>query len=348
MYREGNRYEQELFPKAIEDYVALDHMVRAYNDFIEAIRLVDLGIEIDDNKLGASQYHPKVMLKILVYGYSCGIRSSRKLEKAVNECLPFMWLSSGLKPDFKTIAKFRKDNKEALIKLLKESVNMSVRMDMLEGNCLFMDGSKIRGNCGIGRSRSKQEIARQIKQAQKDIEEMAKRVEKDDEQDSEGKSLVFIEGIKSKEDLKDKLEDVLRQMQEDDMQEINTTDPESIKFKSRQGTHSGYNAQVITDEKAGLIVSAQVVRKNNDVGQIEKQTLAAEENLGKKSKIVCADSGYHNRRQIKELMDGEREVIVPSQKEVNKERTGKEDKFDKSKFKYDRDKDVYLSARQRA
>jgi hypothetical protein len=253
-----------------------------------------------------------------------------------------MWLSGGLKPDFKTIARFRKDNKEVLIKLLKESVSMSVRMNMVEGNCLFIDGSKIRGNCGIGRCRSRQEIAMQIKQAQMDIEEMAKRVEKDDEQDSQGKSLVFIEGIKSKEDLKNKLEDVMKQMKEEDLQEINMTDPQSIKFISRGGGHSGYNAQVVTDEKAGLIVSAQVVRKNNDIGQIQKQTIAAEANLGKKSKIVCADSGYHNRTEIKKLMDGKREVIVPSQKEVNKERTGKDNEFDKSKFKYDKDKDVYI------
>ena len=107
-YRYGNRYQMQLLPQRIEEYVPSDDPVRAYDTFIKALDFRDLGITLDPNKVGNSEYHPKAMLKLLVYGYSYGIRSSRKLERACHHNLSFIWLTSGLKPDHKTIAEFRR------------------------------------------------------------------------------------------------------------------------------------------------------------------------------------------------------------------------------------------------
>ena len=83
-YRYGNRNQINLFPESMEDYIAPDDPVRAYDAFIEALDFKDLGITLDANKVGNSEYHPHAMLKLLVYGYSYGIRSSRKLERATH------------------------------------------------------------------------------------------------------------------------------------------------------------------------------------------------------------------------------------------------------------------------
>jgi len=98
-YRYGNREQIELFPSSIEDYVSQEHPVRAYDAFVEALDLNELGITLDDHKVGNSEYYPKTMLKLLIYGYSYGFRSSRKLERAILENLSFIWLSGGLKPE---------------------------------------------------------------------------------------------------------------------------------------------------------------------------------------------------------------------------------------------------------
>ncbi|MDF1593776.1 MAG: transposase [Desulfobacterales bacterium] len=98
-YRFGLRYQMALLPKSIEDYVADDNPVRAYDAFVAALDFNTLGIEINPNKVGNSEYDPKAMLKLLVYGYSYGIRSSRKLEREVHHNLSFIWLMGGLKPD---------------------------------------------------------------------------------------------------------------------------------------------------------------------------------------------------------------------------------------------------------
>ena len=84
-YRYGNREQMELFPPSIEDYISQDHPVRAYDAFVEALNLNELGITLDDHKVGNSEYYPNAMLKLVIYGYSYGFRSSRKLERAARE-----------------------------------------------------------------------------------------------------------------------------------------------------------------------------------------------------------------------------------------------------------------------
>ncbi len=73
----------DLFPKSIEEYVQEDDPVRIYDAFIDSLSMEDIEIEINSNKVGNSQYDPKAMLKLLIYGYSYGLRSSRKLETRV-------------------------------------------------------------------------------------------------------------------------------------------------------------------------------------------------------------------------------------------------------------------------
>ena len=80
-YRYGNRCQMTLLPQSIEDYIPQDHPVLAYDAFVEALDLNDLGIELNPDKVGNSEYDPKAMLKLFVYGYSYGTKSSRKLER---------------------------------------------------------------------------------------------------------------------------------------------------------------------------------------------------------------------------------------------------------------------------
>src|SRR3989304_3337983 len=97
-YRYGDRCQYGLFPQSIEDYVAPSDPVRAYDAFVEALDFNALGIEIDPNQVGNSEYDPKAMLKLYVYGYSYGIKTSRKLERERHHNLSFIWLMGGLKP----------------------------------------------------------------------------------------------------------------------------------------------------------------------------------------------------------------------------------------------------------
>ena len=98
-YRHGNRCQITMLPPSIEEYVVSDDPVRAYDAFIDSFDLDELGFELNPDKVGNSAYDPVSMLKLLTYGYSYGIRSSRKLERAIHHNLSFIWLVGGLTPE---------------------------------------------------------------------------------------------------------------------------------------------------------------------------------------------------------------------------------------------------------
>src|SRR5208337_5443237 len=131
-----------------DQYVSQENPVRAYDAFVEALDFKDLGIDIDDRKVGNSEYDPRTMLKLLLYGYSYGVKSSRKLEREVHNNLSFIWLMRQLKPDHKTIAEFRRKNKEALKKALSLCARLCLNLGLIEGNVLFVDSTKLRASAG--------------------------------------------------------------------------------------------------------------------------------------------------------------------------------------------------------
>src|SRR4030042_6344188 len=145
-YRYGNREQMTLLPQSIEEYIPEDIPVRGYDAFVEALDFGGLGMELDEEEVGNPGYDPRAMLKLLVYGYSYGVRSSRKLERETHYNLSFLWLMGGLKPDHKTIAEFRRRNKKALKRVLRQWAGMCLKLGLIAGKALFVDGTKVRAN----------------------------------------------------------------------------------------------------------------------------------------------------------------------------------------------------------
>lgn len=339
-YRHGNREQLELFPQAIEEYVAEDDPVRAYDAFVEALDFNKLEIVLDENKVGNPEYDPKTMLKLLIYGPSYGIRSSRKLERAVYHNLSFIWLMGGLKPDHKTISLFRKDNRHILKNVLKQCAQMCIKLDLIAGNSLFVDGSKIRANASIKNTWTKEKCQEYLKKIDRRIETVLNECEAIDSLEQNQPSLVKLnKEIKDKQALKAKVEAILTELKQGDKKSVNTIDKECTRINSIQGSHAGYNAQTVVDEKHGLIVNADVVSENNDVNQFANQIEQANETLGKKCDTACADSGYANTEQLKQIDEQDIKVIVPSQRQASKKEP---EEFDKERFNYNSAKDRYI------
>lgn len=335
-YKYGCREQITLLPDSIEDYVAADDPVRAYDAFVDALDLTALGLLIDENQVGNSSYDPVSMLKILVYGYSYGWRSSRKLERALYHNLSFMWLTGGLKPDHKTISTFRKDNKAVLKNVLKQCVQMCMALGLIQGNVLFVDGSKFRANAGKSQSKSSATWEKELRGIDKRIDELLDQCNQIDNQESDSYVKMNKE-LKSKQVLKERISKFLEGHK--DKEELNGTDPESKIMKGRQGSHPGYNGQVSVDDGYGLIASADAINSSSDRQQLEPQTKNAEANLGKPTKTVCADSGYHNVDHLTPLTK-DHTIVVPSQFQAA--HNPKENPFSKDKFKYIADDDIYV------
>lgn len=339
-YRYGDRYQMNLFPESIEDYVSPDDPVRAYDAFVETLNLSELEIAIDEKKEGNPEYYPKTMLKLLLYGYSYGTRGSRKLERACYHNISFIWLMGGLKPDHKTISEFRKRNKKKLKNIIKQCAKMCVKLGLIEGNTLFVDGTKIRANASINNTFTKERAETLLENIDKRIEQILDECDAIDEKEQNNFSLVKMqEELKDKKVLRAKIENIVKELQEEDKKSINLIDKACVKVKGRQGTHAGYNGQIVVDEKHGLIVNSDVVSASNDSNQFSVQIEQANEVIEHKCNNACSDAGYSSIDDLKKIDDQGINVIVPSQKQAH----GTKSKlFDKEHFKYDRDKDCYI------
>ena len=336
-YRRGERQQMNLFPTSLEEYVGAEDPVRVYDAFVDQLNLKELGILLDEQQVGPPEFDPSAMLKLLVYGYAYGIRSSRKLERAVHHNVSFMWLMGGLKPDHKTIARFRRDHRDGLRQVLKQCVRLCMKLGLIEGNTLFVDGTKIRANAGMRESWSAERCERTIKEAEGRIEAILRECDAVDEEEEAKESLVRVPGdLAEAKALREKVKAIYQELQNSSKTSVNTTDPDSRHVQGRQGTHAGYNVQSVVDDKHGLIVQTDVVETAIDRHQLKNQTSQANATLGKPCRTICADAGYDNNSDWKDLEEQGIEVVVRPNDQ------GTPGPFTKDKFQFDPKRDCYV------
>jgi len=314
----GNRDQKTLFPPTIEDYVGTEDPVRAYDAFVEDMDFQEMGLPIIPFKAGAHEYHPKSMVKLLIYGYSYGIRSSRKLERACHHNLSFMWLVSGIQPDYRTIARFRKENKEAIRQSLKLNVKLCIKLDLIEGNTLFIDGSKFRANASINNTWDEEKCKKYLEIAEKNIDRLMEEAEQIDWEEETIGSLVKVnKDLQDQKKLQERVREISKQLKETGKEKINSTDIDSVNGKSRQGSHAIMNCQFAS--------------------QVEQ----SKETLERAPANVVSDAGYFSLDDIDKVPEGVK-IIMPSRKQAQKEnKKTKVKPFGTEEFHYDKERDEY-------
>ena len=341
-YKMTERMQPIFLPPIIDDYVGSQDPVRVYDAFIEALDFKTLGISLEP-KAGADEYYPKDMLKLIVYGYSYGTRSSRKLERACHHNLSFQWLMGGGTPDYCTIARFRSDHKEPIKKVLKQCVRMCIKFDMIDGNALFIDGSKFRANASINHSYTKERAEESIQKIERHIDDLLDHSETIDQQEDKEQSLIKVkEQIHQQAKLINKMKNVLTELEATSKDSINIIDPGAVKAKSRQGTHAVYNVQSTVDGKHGLIVNVDAVSQHDDSNQLNAQIQQATALLEHTPHHVVADARYSSVQDVKQI-DSKINVIVPTLKQAQQDK-GRHpiQPFDKKYFVYDQGLDEYV------
>ncbi|MBA6291595.1 transposase, partial [Colwellia sp. MB3u-8] len=139
------RHQITLFPEALDDFVTKENPVRVVDAFVDELDLHALGFNrVIAKNTGRPGYHPAVLLKLYIYGYLNRIQSSRRLEKESHRNVELMWLLERLKPDFKTIADFRKDNGKAITKVCRHFIELCRQMNMFTDAVVAIDGSKFK------------------------------------------------------------------------------------------------------------------------------------------------------------------------------------------------------------
>ncbi|KUK63055.1 MAG: hypothetical protein XD84_2206 [Desulfotomaculum sp. 46_80] len=339
-----DRNQTILFPESIEEYIGKDNPVRIINEYIDQLDLEALHFcRATDQKRGRPPYHPADLLKLYLYGYLNHIRSSRRLEAETGRNLEVIWLMRKLRPDFKTIADFRKDNKKALVKVFRNFTQLCNSWQLFGKELLAIDGSKFRACNSKRNNYSQKKLARHINYLNEKITSYLQQLDEYDQLESQDRrpdAQEVKEKIAQLRERKERYQGYQKKLRETNQNQISTTDPDSrLMANHNNQVEVSYNVQSTVDARHKLIVDFKVTDKPNDQGQLAPMALRARKILGKPVFTILADKGYYHAGDLEHCTRKGMTLYVTKQSYSN--RTGDKD-FYPDRFIYNPAKDSYL------
>jgi len=343
--RGPDREQVQLLPPSVEEYVAPESAVRFIDAFVEGLDFAKLGFaRAQPAGIGRPPYHPADLLKLYLYGYLQRIRSSRRLEAEAARNLELIWLLRGVKPDFKTIADFRKDNRAAFKPLFKQFNLLCRKLGMFGAELVAIDGSKFKASNNSRRCYSQKQLRELIQKIESRIDDYLSQLEQQDEETSGAaappKAKELREKLQLLKERKGQYAELLEDLQLNDEKHVALTDADARPMKGPHGYVLGYNVQVAVDAKHDLIVTEEVVQSAADTNQLSAMALAAKAELGVEQLQAVADKGYHETNELKTCEQAGIEAFVPHVERAGVIRQGAE-LFPKAKFKYEAAADTY-------
>lgn len=342
-YLEGHcRTQRLLLPDLLDDYVTEDNPVRFIDAYVESLDLVSHGFARAQAAFtGRPAYDPRDVLKLSIYGYLNRIRSSRRRERETHRNVELIWLLRKLRPDFKTIADFRKHNTHALQALFREFVLLCRQLDLFGAELLAIDGSKFKAV----NNKHKNFTQAKLEKALKDIDEKVEQYLRDlDAADREESSVQQP----TREELQKKIERRQARQQRDrgfveaitasGEPQLSLTDPASRAMPKSPKVDVGYNVQIAVDSPHKLIVEQDVTNAITDDAQLSPMAMRAEETLGVDQLRAVADMGYYQGHEIKACEEAGIEAYVPTPSTSANTKLGL---FGKERFTYAPEKDCY-------
>ena len=182
--RGTDRKQTVLFPESLDEYVAADSPVRLIDAFADSLDMIALGFHrVEPDGMGRPAYDPRVLLKVLIYGYFYGARSSRRMERECKVNVEVMWLIGKLTPDHNTLSEFRKGNIRCMKPMFREFNRFCLRMDMFRLDYVSIDGSKFRAVNSKDRNFTLSKLDDRLKRLDAHIDEYLVALEESDGED---------------------------------------------------------------------------------------------------------------------------------------------------------------------
>jgi transposase len=326
-------YEQEqmyLMPPSVQEWVREDSLARFVSEVVEGLvergRLESFYAPYRADGWGRAAYHPVMMVKVLLYGYSIGVVSSRKIAQALEQDVGFRYLAANQMPDFRTVNSFRTLHREALQALFVEVLELCRETGLVKMGRVALDGTKVKGNCTLERNRTREQLEKLVAEM---LEEARKTDQTEDAQyglemrgdelpkslrDPEERRRKIEAALKSLDERRDELRaaqqekvderekrgGILRGRKPKDPKEVdlkktatgNLTDPDSRALSALRGWVQGYNGQAMADCTSQVIVAQQITQEHNDLKQLLPMLERCREQAGTAPEVLVADAGY--------------------------------------------------------
>ena len=320
--------QQLLLPAALQEWLPDDHLAYFISDVVDQLDMSEVTARYERERRGGPPYHPRMMVKALLYGYCVGVASSRRIAQRLHEDIAFRVLAANNTPDFRTISDFRKDNLDALSGLFIQVLALCQRAGLVKLGHVALDGTKVKANASkhkamsYGRMKEREaqlaaEVAELLERAREADDEEDRRYGKDKRGDELPEELAFREGRLEKireamAALEAEAQAAAEQAEAeggkrpgvpDDKAQRNFTDAESRIIPAPGGKDflQGYNCQAVVDSAHQVIVAARATNQTSDKQQAAAMMEETIDNVGAVPREVSADAGYYSAKAVDEL-----------------------------------------------
>ena len=320
--------QQLLPPAALQEWLPPDHLAYFISDVVDQLDLSAITARYEEERRGGPPYHPRMMVKVLLYGYCTGVASSRRIAQRLHEDIAFRVLAANNTPDFRTISDFRKDHLEALADLFLQVLELCKQAGLVKLGHVALDGTKVRANASkhkamsYGRMKEKEgqlsaEVAELFWRAGEVDDDEDRRYGRDKRGDELPEELAF-RGSRLREirEAKAALEaGALAEAEQadregrnhpgvpDDRSQRNFTDPDSriMPGPGRRDFQQSYNCQAVVDSTHQVIVAARATNATSDKQQAVAMVEETTGNVRAVPREVSADAGHYSVKAVEEL-----------------------------------------------
>jgi transposase len=326
-YRPYQPDQDLLLPPSLRDWLPENHLVYFVSDVVDQLDLSAIEALYQEELRGQPPYDPRLMTKLLIYAYSVGVFSSRKIQKRLQEDISFKVLAAGNEPDFRTISDFRKIHLEALEGLFEQVLKISLEAGAMKLGRVALDGTKVKANASKHKAMSYGRMKEKEKQLRAEVKALLEQAEAADQEEDgrrgTGKSGEDLPAeLQRRETRLQKIRMAKRALEERAREEAkaegkpgeevkaakpaekdqyNFTDAESRIMMGADGFVQGYNAQAAVEPRLQLIVGQSVTPATNDKKQVEPMVEVMEQQSGQRPEAILADSGYCSETNLEYL-----------------------------------------------
>jgi transposase len=303
----SDRGEALLLPEVLDDYIAPENPVRFIDAFIGQLDLSKAGFSNAQlNETGRPPYDPGDLLRLYLYGYLNRVRSSRGLEREAARNLELIWLLRKLRPDFKTVADFRRDNGQAIKAVCREFILLCRKLELFGGELVAIDSTKIKAQNSKGRNYSEPKLKALLAEIENKVSAYFKELDQSDTQEASrtasGSERLSVEELKQKivqlNERKKELQSLAQDLDQSGGTQVSLTDADSRAMSMGRGSTVGYNVQAAVDAQHSLIVETHVTNTTSDLNALGIMAIKTQEALEAKNLSVVADKGYYNGKEV--------------------------------------------------
>ena len=334
-----------LMPPSLSDWVPEDHLARFVSDLVDTLDLSAIEDTYTEER-GYPPYHPRMMVKVLLYAYCTGTYSSRRIAERLVDSVAYRFLAAGNEPDFRTISGFRKRHEKALSGLFEQVLKVCRASGLVRLGRVALDGTKIKANASKHKAMSYGRMRDQESALRKEIQDLLRRAEATD-RDEDRRYGADVQGnelpqelarretrLKKIREAKAALEEEAREQavaEGKDPKEAkpptraqrNFTDPESRIQKTRDGFIQWYNAQVAVDDLFQVIVAQHVTSAATDVHQLEPAIASMEKVLKSRPEELLGDAGYWSEANVQVLKNKQIDPFIAPERQKHGDPIGR-------------------------